>query len=260
MRRKPCSSLTFLRIGRRRFVDAPDRALEVHRVGQGKEGRWLDRDVDPRRVAPVEAVAADRLPIAVGFLQGPEEFQVHLHEAFGLLFADRRLAEDIDRQREAVLADLLDVFQGVLDILADDELPGHAFEVGADGPVEDGAGDLAAEDGAFGPPLHHRRHILVLRPEVLLDVAVEGLRGVEIGQDVDEAEELDLEVFILHRPVHDLAGPPALVENGRGLAADAGEKLLAACGYLPVKRSCVHMRLVQRKMIGELLIFSRFPG
>ena len=36
-------------------------------------------------------------------------------------------------ESEAVLADFLQVFEGAGRILADDELPGHALDIGADG-------------------------------------------------------------------------------------------------------------------------------
>ena len=61
---------------------------------------------------------------------------------------------------------------------------------------------------------------------MLADMPQQGFRGVQVGQHVHEAEQLHLEVLVFHGPVHDFSSPPALVEDGRGLSADAVEEFL----------------------------------
>jgi hypothetical protein len=122
-------------------------------------------------------------------------------------------------------------------VLADDELLGHAFDVRADGLGHDAGGQLSAKAGAHdaGAHLEDLGHILVVACEVFVNVAGQGVRCVQVGQDVHKAEQLHLEAFVFHGPVHDFAGPPALVENGRGFTGNAGKKLLAAISDLFVQ-------------------------
>ena len=46
---------------------------------------------------------------------------------------------------------------------------------------------------------------------------------IESGEDVDEAEELDFELLLAHRPIHEAAGQVAAAEEAGGPAFHSGE-------------------------------------
>ena len=214
-------------------VDALDGACDIHGLGLGIEGRGLHGHVDLGRVAPVQFAARPLLDIKpVPFLDLGLDGVQHLHVArlvgVGLALVDRGLAQEVDDKGEAVLAQLADALDRLGGLFADDELAGHGLDVRADGLVQHHGHQAAAQAGLARAPLEHVRDVGVLVAEIFLNVPGQGLGGVEVGQHVDKAEHLDLEVLVLHGPVHDLARPPALVEDRRGLARDALEEFLAA--------------------------------
>ena len=73
-------------------------------------------------------------------------------------------------------------------------------------------------------------------------MADQHLFGGQVGQHVDEAEQLNLEVLMAHAPVHDLTDPPVLVENRGALTANAFEECPAALGNIGLKLGPIQIR------------------
>ena len=213
------------------FQNGRNRALEIHGIGLGVKGRGLDGGIDLGHRAPVQIArgAAEGLPAGLLLGQGLKHFQIAVAVGVALALGHGGLAEQVHGEGESVLADAGQVFDRFLGGLAHDELPGHAFDVAADGLAHELGGHAAEQAGFFRAPLEHGRDVAgFAAAEVLLDVAGQGLGCGQVGQYVHEPEQLDLEGLVLHGPVHDLAGPEPLVEDGRRLAPDAGEKRFAA--------------------------------
>ena len=103
-------------------------------------------------------------------------------------------------------------------------------------------------------------------------MADQHLFGGQVGQHVDEAEQLNLEVLMAHAPVHDLTDPPVLVEDRGALTANEFEECPAALGNVGFKLGPVQNRgrtalfrmtrrsIVERLDGGLLLILMRFLG
>ena len=139
--------------------------------------------------------------------------------------------------RNAALPEVGDGRERLLRTGAYDELVGHLDRL----VVDRVGGHAGAEaDGREGPhaPAHERtpaRRVpqAGILAEIFVHEALDLGRSLQGGQDVDEAEKLDLEGFVADGPVEEPAGPPFAVEEagrgrGRGLvqprrvAADVG--------------------------------------
>ena len=127
---------------------------------------------------------------------------------------------------------ILDCFPGVL---ADNELAGHLLDVGRNDLVENLAPQGTEHPGHPCPALEYGQHILLFT-EVLTDVVSEHLAGGQRREGIHEAEHLDLELFVLHAPVHDLAHPGTLVKERWLFAGNSAEKFLAPSDNLLIER------------------------
>ena len=63
--------------------------------------------------------------------------------------------------------------------------------------------------------------------EIFVEVARDGFRGSEVGQDIDKPEELDLEFRMLDAPFERLCHPVFLVEKGWPLTLSQFKKVKA---------------------------------
>src|SRR5207302_1034995 len=63
--------------------------------------------------------------------------------------------------------------------------------------------------------------------EILLEVPADVVGRVQVGQGVDEAEELDLDRLVTHGPLHELVVEPGGAEDNRAAAVEAGEQVAA---------------------------------
>ena len=202
-----------------------DGALEIGRVRQREQRRRLDRYVNPRRMAPVEPlpVLSQGGPPALGFLQGIQQCPVAGGVLVGLALADGRLPEDVQRKREALFPQRPEPGYRLRHGGADDEIAGHHLEILPNGSAHRRLCQTTAPPQPFKAPLEDRRQGLLMG-EVFLEMAAEGVRRRQVGQHIDEPEELDLEPLILHARVQNLPGPGALVEERGALVPDAGEE------------------------------------
>ncbi len=134
--------------------------------------------------------------------------------ALCLRLGDGRLAEQVDRARDAVLPQLAQRAERRLRALADDEAVGHVLDAGGRG---------GAERGAAGPRGAHphrdrdgRRRGLDLAEEAG-QVAREVVQRAAGGDDVDEAEQRGLELGVLGGELHRLlVGDLERVAHARG--------------------------------------------
>jgi hypothetical protein len=78
--------------------------------------------------------------------------------------------------------------------------------------------------------------------EVLAQVARHLGARTQRGEDVDEAKELDLEAFVLHRPVHHLVLPVGARERRRLGTLDQGEDLPGGGLDVALERVACHRR------------------
>ena len=206
-----------------------DRTVHIHGLGLGIERGRLDGNIDLGRMAPVKVAlaVAQGLPLAKLLLDGIEHFQVAFAVGVGFHFGHGGFAQQIEDKTEAVLAQLLDALDRLLGHLPDDELAGHGFDVGTDGLVQDLGDQSAAYFGLGGPPFEDVRDVGIVACEIFFDMAGKRLGCVEVRKNINESEHLDLEILVFHGPIHDLSGPPALVENRRRFACDGRKKLPA---------------------------------
>ena len=95
-----------------------------------------------------------------------------------------------------------------------DERIGHAREL----PSQHESADVGADPGdgqlLQGPLEGSGKNGRVA--EVFGEKSSELFVRFESGQHVHKAEELNLEILILHPPVHEEVIPPALTQDGRG--------------------------------------------
>ena len=97
-----------------------------------------------------------------------------------------------------------------------DELAGNgldAFSYQGAGQVRDQARLREHPDAAAYDP-----EDLCFAGEIFVQQPDDQFIGPERGQNVDKTEEPQLEVLVLHRPIHDAAEPPRGVERRRGAA------------------------------------------
>ena len=230
-------------------VDAFNGILQRNGVRPRIKGRRLDGDVHLGHGAPVHPavrpVPGQGGPFPLLFRQRVQHLMVAGGVGVAFLLIDRGFAEQIDGEGEAVLAQLGQPTHRLLDVLPDDELAAHALDVGADGSAHDLGGQRAAEPGLPRAPAQDGGHFGAAGGEILADVPKQGFRGVQVGQHVHEAEQLHLEVLVFHGPVHDFPGPPALVEDGGGLSADAVEK------FLPTRHDFLFDLLIHKALLSH---------
>ncbi len=200
------------------FQHRHDRTLEILRIGQGKQGGRLYGNIYPRGVSPVQAgIAAgtrQTFPSLLFLLQALQNLQIGSDILLGFLFCQSRLAQHIHHAGKTLFAEFLDVFDRLSGVLADNKLTGHLLNVGRNELVEHRATQGTEHTGHPGTALEYRRHILLFS-EILADMIGQQLAGRQGWKGIDETEHLDLELFVLHAPVHNLPHPGPFVEHGR---------------------------------------------
>src|SRR5690606_8120383 len=113
---------------------------------------------------------------------------------------DAGLAQEVDGEGDALLPEVAEGGQGVGGVGAGDEVAGHAFDLRGDGLGQQSLGDAAR----LQAQVHAGRGLDAGLGQVVDEVVVDEVGGGQGGEGVHEAEELDLEVFVLHGPVHQL--------------------------------------------------------
>jgi hypothetical protein len=185
--------------GAEALAELRDGGVGIGRVNLRVEGGELHGDVQARDFAARRDVAlAGAAPLRR--LAGE---QVHEREIaggvfVGLLLADDRFAEHVHRERGVLLVELLEDADDLLLVAAEHEHARHAADLRLDAAAEQAAGEAAGlERGAEGGV---QVHLVVV--EVFLEMPRDLARRLERRQHVHEAEELDLERLVLHRPIH----------------------------------------------------------
>ncbi len=196
-----------------------DRAFGVDGVDAGREGGDLDRDVDARdRAEMVGLEPRLGLPLRHGGGEVLDQVEVLGAEVIGFDVGDAGLAEQVDGEGDAVVPHFLETWEGGFGVGAGDESRGHAGDLLLDlsggealhepAGLECGGDDAGHGDAGLG--------------EVVVEVVEDLLGRLELGEAVDEAEHLNLEVRVLHGPVHQGVGvelrgqKPGLVGAGSG--------------------------------------------
>ena len=209
---------------RERLHESSQRALEVDRIGRGVERGDLDRDVRARdRPKMIRVEPRVRGPLRDRLGQIADEVEVLAAVDLGLGVGDARFAEQVDREGEAALPELLEHRQRVGGVAAGDELARHPLDAARhrlrDEPLRHAAG-LEAD-------AEPRRQRDARLREVVLEMVVDLLGGLEHRERVDEPEELDLEGLVLHGPVHQRVGPVRAAQETRTVPCGAVEQLAA---------------------------------
>ena len=177
-----------------------DGVLRVGGMHLRREGRDFHRQVEPREDPLRPHIAGGRLLLLrVEGRDVVEHLAIAVQEDVRLLVADHGLAQEVDRDREALLRILADLPDQVRGVLARDELARHVHDLRLDRSCDDPGG----EGGGGQTRLEGGVQLDRLVAEVLLEVLDDVGRRVEGGQDVDKAKQLGLECRVLHRPLHD---------------------------------------------------------
>ena len=193
-------------LGLRRFENGHEpphevahRSLGVDRIAPGREGRDLDRDVDAgNRPHVVRLESRIGLPRRHARRKIVDEIEVLAGVFVRLGVAHARLAEQVDAEGHALVPHGPKARQRAGRIHAGDELARHRLDLRGDGPRrgprEKASGLERGRD--------HARHRHARLREIVLEVIEDRLGRLEHREAVDEAEQLDLEMLVLHGPLH----------------------------------------------------------
>ena len=178
-----------------------DRRLGGDRVEVRAQRGNLDRDIDAWN--DTEVVFLETLGLLPGGRFADEvldEIEVLrlVHVRFGV--GNAGLAEQIDRERDAVLPELGEHRERIGRVGPRDEVAGHVLDLRGDGLGHHALGDAAR----FQSQIHEGRGLHARLGQVIDEMVVDHLGCRERWEGVNEPEQLDLEVVILHRPVHQL--------------------------------------------------------
>ena len=177
----------------------------LRRVGaqQRRERRDLDREVRAReRPGAVALEPGARRPALGGARDRVQRVRAAVGVALRLGLGHRRLAEQVDRRRDAVLEQVLQDAERRLGVLADDEAVRHVAHAGGGGHAERAAARLRVAH--LHRDSHGRRGRLQLAEEAG-QVPRQVVEAAARRDDVDEAEQRRLELGVgggeVHRPV-----------------------------------------------------------
>ena len=202
---------------------APRQAeLSGQRLEVRRQRRRLDRHVDPRQGTKVIALQmVVGRPVRGRGRQGRHELDDPRRVTVGLGGDHRLLPEQVDGVGAALAPEPLQAVGGLGRRLADDELARHPGDV----PAGDGCGEVVAERQVLGhpdPEVEQPWHVGAV--EVLGRVAQDVVVVHHRREGVDEPEELGLERWATHRPVHHPVGNRRAPEELRASAdAELGE-------------------------------------
>ncbi len=216
-------SIPLRKIGPQQALDGRHAAVEVHRVDLRVEGRDLEAEVDAGERAPSGLVHhRDRRPGVRRRGQPVEQVQVDPLVGAALGVADRRFAEDVEREADAIAVQRPESGDGAARIAADDEALREPLHLAADDGARERSHRRALPREADAPT-QRRRHGHALVCEVLVQVAGDLGAAAKRGEDVDEAEHLHLETLVRHGPFHHLALQALPREPARLLSGHGGE-------------------------------------
>ena len=207
------------------------------RVGpqQRRQRRHLHRQVRARQRAGAVALELRPLrPLPGRRHERVERVGAAVGVALRLGLGHRRLAEQVDRGRHAVLPQVAQHAERRLRVLADDEAVRHVLDAGRGRGAERGAPGLRAAHPHRDADRRRRRVDLAEEAGQVPREVVEVAAG---GHDVDEAEQRRLELGVLRGEVHRL-----LVERLQRVARDRhrGREALADLVQLALECALVH--------------------
>ena len=183
----------------------------------GIERGELYRQLDTRQrpyIVPFQH--RHRGPCLHGLSQEGQGGYTSISILIGLTFADGGLAQQIHRIGTALGPESSQGRHGFLDRRTCDERVRRLMDVMAQRFGAQVGPEACPRDRAQAPMERTGR---ALRPsKVFLHDPRDHRVAFQSGQHIDEAEELDLEVLVLHAPVQQRAGPPPCVEHGRHMA------------------------------------------
>ena len=152
------------------------------------------------------------------------QIEIPLRVLIGFRFAHHRFAQDIHSEGDALLVRFAQRVNDFLFIISKHELPRHAGDLGLDPSAEEprrAAGGLQSQAQGRG-------EVHLLLPKILLQMPRDLAGRVQGGQHIDKPKELGLEMFVLHRPIHQRAVKALLAEQRRRFCRiHQGEYLLA---------------------------------
>ena len=207
-----------------------DRAVGVDGVHLAVERRDLDGDVHAGdRALAVVVEQRIRLPAWRGLRERLDQVEITGRVGLRLSIRQRGLAEQVHREGDARLPHRHQLRQHLGRRLARHEGLRHAPQAPLNLPDRRAGNQPRAVAHRLEAELHPGGRLVAWLCEVLLQVAGNLLRRLQHGEDIHEAEHLDLEGLVLHRPLHHLSGPEVLVEDGGRLLLHAGEDLATEC-------------------------------
>ena len=222
-------SMPLRKIGTETVLDRGDAPVEVDGVELRVQRGDLEAEVDARKGPPRRFIEdGDGRPPPGLAGQAVQKVEVHLPVRLALRLADRGLAEDVQREAGPRVAQRLEGRDGAARIPAHDEalceplhlLPDDGARQRRHGGVPAGEADAPAQRLGGGD---------VLAGEVLAQVPGDLGPAAQRGEDVDEAQHLDLEPLVGHRPVHHVALQP-VTRQPRGLVLAGGREDLPRGG------------------------------
>ena len=200
---------------------APQRALEVDRVGPRMERADLDGNVSPGYLPQV--VRLQTLPGRPGGKltgEGGDQVQVAILVDAGLGVAEAGLAQQVEARGHARLPAPAELGQGRGEVVPDDEVAGHGPDLGRDSLGQHTLGQRAH----LQPELQPRRQLDVGPIEVFDQALVDLGRRLQHGKGVDEAEQLHLEARVAHGPSQQAVRPEPGREHACALFPRRGEQ------------------------------------
>ena len=130
------------------------------------------------------------------------------------MVADDGFAEQVERKREPVPSDSADRLQDFFDVGPGDKSSGHPSCIRAgivrQSPAENAVAGRKIQTQSSGP-----RELVADVFEVLVQMPRDRNMVLQHRQDIDEAEHLNFDRFITHRPRHQPVFPPATVKDRR---------------------------------------------
>ncbi len=202
-------------------------AVMIEGVELTIEGRKLDGEIDARNGAAGVLInqSIGRPGLHFGG-DGCEQIEVSVKILLGFGIADDCFPQDVERKTAVELAFALGSAQHLTGVFAGDESPGEVLRAQAGGSGDGCAREGSAASDAEGDP-HRHRQLVLHRFQVFLQMLRHAVRRAEHRQHIHEAEELNLQRFVLHRPGHHPVVPPASVPDAGAGIREIGKQMPA---------------------------------
>src|ERR1700736_1275150 len=153
-----------------------------------------------------------------------EQFQTARGVIASFLFTDNRFAEKIDGESDALGAAFAERFHHVLRISSGNELAGHAGDV----PAQKLTADPRHNSRRANSSSNQRRVTVAHVREIFVKMLDDIGAAMERRQNIDEAEQLDLEMLVPHRERHHPLIKTGFAEERFGMLIDQIEYAFAA--------------------------------